>query len=76
MAKTAIAARGWVWLAYDWHTGKLFNYIGDAQNTYAVWNCSVLVALDTYEHAYWMDYGTARAAYVEGILQEHGLESG
>jgi Fe-Mn family superoxide dismutase len=69
MAKTAIAARGWVWLAYDWQTGKLFNYIGDAQNTYAVWDCTVLVALDTYEHAYWMDYGTGRAAYVEAFFK-------
>ena len=69
MAKTAIAARGWVWLAYDWHTGRLYNFLGDSQNTYALWGCTMLVALDTYEHAYWMDYGTGRAAYVEAFFK-------
>ena len=31
---TGIAARGWAWLGIDSETGKLFNYIGDAQNSY------------------------------------------
>src|ERR1051325_1498215 len=31
---TALAARGWAWTAYDWDEGRLFNYIGDAQNTF------------------------------------------
>jgi Fe-Mn family superoxide dismutase len=43
---TAIAARGWAWTAYDWDEGRLFNYIGDAQNTFPVWNATPLVALD------------------------------
>ena len=69
MKQTGIAARGWVWLAYDWTTKKLFNYLGDAQNTYPVWDATVLVALDTYEHAYWMDYGTGRAAYIDAFFK-------
>lgn len=69
MKQTGIAARGWVWLAYDWSTGKLFNYLGDAQNTYPVWDASVLVGLDTYEHAYWLDYGTGRAAYIDAFFK-------
>ena len=35
---TGMAGRGWAWTAYDWDEGKLFNYIGDAQNTFPVWN--------------------------------------
>lgn len=66
---TGMAARGWVWLAYDHDTGKLFNYLGDAQNTYPIWNCHVLLALDTYEHAYWTDYGTKRADYIDAFLK-------
>src|SRR6478609_9347118 len=31
---TGMAARGWAWTAYDWDEGRLFNYIGDAQNTF------------------------------------------
>lgn len=69
MKQTGLAARGWVWLAFDYKTKKLFNYLGDAQNTYPVWDCTPLVALDTYEHAYWIDYGTARAAYIDAFFK-------
>lgn len=65
---TGIAARGWAWLAYDHSTDKLFNYLGDAQNTYPVWNCTPIMALDVYEHAYWGDFGTARADYIDAFL--------
>ncbi len=27
-----------------------------------------MIALDTYEHAYWMDYGTDRASYIDAFL--------
>ncbi len=69
MKQTGIAARGWVWLGFDWQTGKLFNYLGDSQNAYPVWNTTPLVALDTYEHAYWADYGTARATYIDAFFK-------
>lgn len=69
MKQTGIAARGWVWLAYDYDNGKLFNYLGDAQNTFPVWNASAILALDTYEHAYWMDFGTARAGYIDAFFK-------
>ncbi|GAC1412955.1 MAG: superoxide dismutase [Candidatus Doudnabacteria bacterium] len=69
MKQTGLAARGWVWLAFNWQTGKVFNYLGDSQNTYPVWNSVPLVALDTYEHAYWADYGTGRAAYIDAFFK-------
>ena len=62
---TAMAARGWAWTAYDWDEGRLFNYIGDAQNTFPVWNATPLIALDVYEHAYFLDFQTDRASYIE-----------
>ena len=62
---TGLAARGWAWTAYDWDEGRLFNYIGDAQNTFPVWNASPLVALDVYEHAYFGDYSTDRSTYID-----------
>jgi Fe-Mn family superoxide dismutase len=65
---TGIAARGWAWTAYDWDEGRLFNYIGDAQNTFPVWNATPLVALDVYEHAYFMDYATDRPAYIDAFF--------
>jgi Fe-Mn family superoxide dismutase len=62
---TGLAARGWAWTAWDWDEGHLFNYIGDAQNTFPVWNATPLVGLDVYEHAYFGDFGTDRAAYID-----------
>ena len=63
-----MAARGWAWTAYDWDEGRLMNYIGDAQNTFPVWNATPLVGLDVYEHAYFLDFGTDRASYIEAFL--------
>ena len=65
---TGMAARGWAWTAYDWDEGHLFNYIGDAQNTFPVWNATPLVALDVYEHAYFLDYQTDRASYIDAFF--------
>ena len=65
---TGLAARGWAWTAYDWDEGHLFNYLGDAQNTFPVWNATPLVALDVYEHAYFLDYQTDRASYIDAFF--------
>ena len=65
---TGMGGRGWAWAAYDWDEGRLFNYIGDAQNTFPVWNATPLVALDVYEHAYFIDFGTDRAAYIDAFF--------
>ena len=69
MKQTGLAARGWVWLAWDWDSKHLFNYLGDSQNTFPIWNATPLVALDTYEHAYWADYGSGRAAYIDAFFK-------
>jgi Fe-Mn family superoxide dismutase len=65
---TGMAARGWAWTAYDWDEQRLFNFIGDAQNTFPVWNATPLVALDVYEHAYFLDFGTDRAGYIDAFF--------
>ena len=65
---TGMAGRGWAWTAYDWDEGRLFNYIGDAQNTFPIWNATPLVALDVYEHAYFLDFQTDRASYIEAFF--------
>ena len=65
---TGMAGRGWAWTAYDWDEGRLFNYVGDAQNTYPIWNATPLVALDVYEHAYFIDFQTDRASYIDAFF--------
>jgi Fe-Mn family superoxide dismutase len=83
---TGMAGRGWAWTAYDWDEQRLFNYVGDAQNTFPIWNATPLVALDVYEHAYFLDYRTDRASYIEAFfnnldwtvvnnwVQQYGIE--
>jgi Fe-Mn family superoxide dismutase len=66
---TGLAARGWVWTAYDHDLKRLFNYIGDTQNTFPIWNATPVIGLDVYEHAYYLDYGTKRADYIDAFLR-------
>ena len=65
---SGMAGRGWAWTAYDWDELRLFNYVGDAQNTFPIWNATPLVALDVYEHAYFLDYQTDRGSYIDAFF--------
>ena len=69
MKATGIAARGWVWTAYDYDLKRLINYIGDSQNTFPMWNATPIIGLDVYEHAYFIDYGTRRGDYIDAFLR-------
>jgi superoxide dismutase, Fe-Mn family len=66
---SGMAARGWAWTTWDDDFKKLMNVIGDAQNTFPVWNSHPVVALDVYEHAYVADFSTARPKYLEAFLE-------
>lgn len=66
---TGMAGRGWAYVGYDHQEKRVFNYIGDAQNTFPVFNTTLVLALDVYEHAYFLDFQTARAKYIEAYVQ-------
>ena len=63
-----MAARGWAVTAYDPSDGKLHNFLCDVHNQGGVWGTVPLMALDTYEHAYFMDYGSDRPAYIQAFF--------
>lgn len=65
---TAMSARGWAWLVFDHKLNRLINHLGDSQNTYLLWFATPLIALDTYEHAYWLDFGTDRSRYIDAFF--------
>jgi Fe-Mn family superoxide dismutase len=67
-AALGLASRGWVVLGWDMNEPGLDNYICDAHNQGAPWNAGTLLVLDVYEHAYFLDYGTARKDYVEKFM--------
>ncbi len=64
-AACAMAARGWAVLAFDLHDGKLHNYIADMHNQGGIWGTVPLVVMDVYEHAYFLDFVTARKQYLD-----------
>lgn len=65
MVATAKAARGWAILCIDPTDNRLRIFLADAHNDGAVWGAIPLVALDVYEHAYYVDYGPDRARYLD-----------
>ena len=64
-----LTSRGWVVLAYDFNEGRLRNYIADAHNLYGIWGAAPIIVLDMYEHAYFIDFGSDKKAYIEAWLQ-------
>lgn len=59
-----LSARGWVILSWDTRIGALKIYTADAHNQGGVWGALPLLVLDVYEHAYFIDYGADRKAYI------------
>jgi len=69
MIATGMSARGWAVLAFDFKDDRLHIYGSDAHNVGAVWNAATLIVLDVYEHAYFMDYGVSRKAYIDSFFK-------
>lgn len=63
-----------MWTIWNMREKKLINHIGDSQNTYAFWEAVPLVALDTYEHAYFTDYGVNRGQYIDAFFENINWE--
>jgi len=64
-----ISSRGWTVLYYDPIDMKLHNYLQDLHNHGIMLRALPLLVLDTYEHAYYIDYGTDKKSYIEAFLQ-------
>lgn len=65
---TALSARGWAWLVWSYDIERLFITIGDEQNTYMFQNSRIVLAIDMFEHAYFIDYGVNRKGYLEAFF--------
>ena len=64
----ATAARGWCVLCYEQRTKTFRNILQDAHDKGSVAGMYPLLVLDVYEHAYFMDYGTGKAAYIDKFV--------
>ena len=68
-AAMGIASRGWVVLGWNYDINKLENYLCDMHNQGGIWNSQTLLVMDVYEHAYFLDYATARKDYVTAFMK-------
>ena len=66
-SECAMSARGWTVLAWDTRQSRLWIYNSDAHNEGGVWGALPIIVLDVYEHAYFMDYGADRKAYLKAF---------
>jgi len=64
-----MAARGWVVMAFSFNDMSIHNYSMDVHDKGSVCNTASLLVLDVYEHAYMIDYGVKRAAYLDAFFQ-------
>ncbi len=72
---SAMAMRGWVVLAWDVQLEHLKIYGCDSHNQGGVWGCLPIIVLDVYEHAYFIDYGSDRAAYIADFWKNFNWEA-
>ena len=65
---SGMAARGWAILCWNMHERSLYIYNCDAQDHGGVWGCIPIIALDVYEHSYFIDTGSDRATYIKAFF--------
>lgn len=63
------SAHGWTLLVYDWNFNRVSNLLIQSEHHVGLWpNVSVLAAVDAWEHAYMIDYGTKKPDYVANVM--------
>jgi len=65
----AIAFRGWAILGLDIFSGRLVVNGLDAHNVYNLTGLIPIIVIDTYEHAYYVDYKNKRPPYIDAFFK-------
>lgn len=65
---SAKEAAGWAMLVKHPVNGKLYNVISDEHAMGVLWMAVPIVVIDTYEHAFYVDYQNRKAEYVEKFM--------
>jgi superoxide dismutase, Fe-Mn family len=64
-----LSAHGWVVTIYDYYDNKLYNNLVRTEHDVGLFaNVHAIIAVDAWEHAYFFDYQTAKAKYVDAVL--------
>jgi len=64
------AARGWCILAYEQRTKTCRNILLDNHHDGQIATAFPIVVMDMYEHAYFLDYNTDKAAYINRFIAQ------
>jgi len=62
------SAAGWAMLVKHPVNGKLYNVVSDEHSMGVIWMAIPLVVIDTYEHAFYIDYQNRKVQYVEKFI--------
>jgi Fe-Mn family superoxide dismutase len=65
---SAKEAAGWAMLVRHPVNGKLYNVVSDEHAMGVLWMAVPIVVIDTYEHAFYIDYQNRKAEYVEKFM--------
>lgn len=65
----ALAAPAWVWLVLDLADGRLRLTTGQSDQSAPGWEVCPVLGLDLCEHAYVIDFGVDRLAYIRAFLR-------
>lgn len=68
MATALAGGSGWVVLSWSPRVGRLVNHWA-ADHAHGLVGATPILALDMYEHAYHLDFGSRAGAYVEAVLR-------
>ena len=61
---------GWGWLVYDRDKNKLQVISTSNAGNPLSENCTPLLTIDVWEHAYYLDYQNARGKYLDAVIEE------
>jgi Fe-Mn family superoxide dismutase len=65
---SAKEAAGWAMLVKHPVNGKLYNIVSDEHAMGVLWMAMPIVVIDTYEHAFYIDYQNRKAEYIEKFM--------
>lgn len=66
-AAKSVEASGWAILAYEPMSGRLAVMQSEKHQNLTAWGVTPLLAIDVWEHAYYLKYRNNRAAYVDAF---------
>lgn len=65
---SAKEAAGWAMLVKHPVNGKLYNVVSDEHAMGVLWMAKPIIVIDTYEHAFYIDYQNRKADYIEKFM--------